>query len=203
MSIRKRSLYLLVTALSVIGLVVFGSVVKESAELSLFNPQPASAQNVRPREVWQQVYQKLPNLPMENQYVSKETGQVDSDNTLMARLIRYHVYVKGRPSEYRLDWKITLADYLGANELMEETVYPGYDTLRENPIEGDRAVIGRLNRKQRDALVQTLVSIFDPNEPAPSTGATNPSPEPSTTPSPAARPILPQPRPGDAQLLMP
>lgn len=203
MSKRKRSLYLLVTALSVVGLVVFGSVVKESAELSLFNPQPASAQSVRPREVWQQVYQKLPNLPMENQYVSKETGQVDSDSTLMARLIRYHVYVKGRPSEYRLDWKLTLADYLGANELMEETVYPGYDTLRENPIEGDRAVIGRLNRKQRDALVQTLVSFFNPNEPAPSTGATNSSPQPSTTPSPAARPILPQPRPGDAQLLMP
>jgi len=43
--------------------------------------------------------------------------------------------------------------YLGANELMEETLYPGYDTLQKNPILGDRAAIKRLNREQRDALV--------------------------------------------------
>jgi len=41
---------------------------------------------------------------------------------------------------------------------MEET-YPGYDTL-QNPILGDRAAIKRLNREQRDALVQTLVNVL-------------------------------------------
>lgn len=211
MSRRKRSLCLVVTAPAVVGLLVLGSGVKESAQLSLFSHQPAYAQasaeaiaqRVKPGDVWQQVYQQLPDLPLENQYVNKESGQVDPDNTLVARLIRYHVYVKGRPTEYRLDWKLTLADYLGANELIQEAVYPGYDTLRQNPIEGDRAVIGRLNRKQRDALVQTLVSVFNPNYPAQSAPASNSSPQPSTAPSPTARPSSPQPRPGDAQLLMP
>lgn len=74
-----------------------------------------------------------------------------------------------------------MADYLGENELMGETVYPGYDTLRSNPIEGDRAVINRLNRKQRDALVQTLVNVFNSERAVPEAPA----------PSPAARPILP------------
>jgi len=190
---------LLIAALSVVGLVVLNSGLN-SSQLSLFNLQPVFAQGVRPRDIWRQVYEQLPDLPLENEYVDKETGKVDSDNTLVTRLIGYHIYVKGRPPNYRLDWKLTLADYLGANELMQEEVYPGYRTLRENPIEGDRAAIERLNRQQRDALVQTLVSIFNPNYLAPA--SKTPS-QPSTAPSPSARPNSPQPRPGDAQLLMP
>jgi hypothetical protein len=161
------------------------------------------AQNARPRDIGQQVYQHLPDLPKENQYVNKETEQGDSDNTLVARLIQYHIYVKRRPTEYRLDWKLTLADYLGANELMEEEVYPGNGTLRENPIEGDRAAIERLNRQQRDALVETLVSMFNPNYSATPPPASNAAPQPSTAPTPATRPSSPLPRPGDAQLLKP
>lgn len=210
MSKRKLSLKLVVIALSVLGLVILGSGVKESDLPSLFILQPAEAQRVAPDgaqsvrlgEGGQQVYRQLPYLPLENQYVNKETRQVDSNNNLVNRLIRYHVYVKRRPPNYRLDWKLTLADYLGANELMEETLYPGSDTLRQNPLKGDRAAIGRLNREQRDALVQTLVNISNPNSPARSAPAPNASPQPSTAPSPAATPS-PQPRPGDAQLLMP
>ena len=202
LSRRKRSLnFLVVVGLS--ALVILGSGVKKSAQPNLLLSGPAIAQNVKPRDIWQQVYQKLPDLPMENQYVNKETGEIDSDNNLVNRLLRYHIYVKGRPANYRLDWKLTMADYLGANELMEETVYPGYDTLRQNPIEGDRAAIGRLNRKQRDALVQTLVNIFNSNDRATPAPAANASPEPSTAPSTGGSPVLPQPQPGDAQLLMP
>lgn len=201
---------LVVIALSVQSLVILGSGVKESDLPSLFIPQPAEAQRVAPDgaqsvrlgEGGQQVYRQLPYLPLENQYVNKETRQVDSNNNLVNRLIRYHVYVKRRPPNYRLDWKLTLADYLGANELMEETLYPGSDTLRQNPLKGDRAAIRRLKREQRDALVQTLVNIFNPNSPARSAPALNASPQPSTAPSPAATPSQ-QPRPGDAQLLMP
>lgn len=199
MNRHKRPLSLLIAALSVVGLVVLNSGLN-SSQMSLFNLQPAFAQGVRPRDIWRQVYEQLPDLPLENQYVDKETGKVDSDNTLVTRLIGYHIYVKGRPPNYRLDWKLTLADYLGANELMQEEVYPGYRTLRKNPIEGDRAAIERLNRQQRDALVQNLVSIFNPNYLAPA--SKTPS-QPSTAPSPSARPNSPQPRPGDAQLLMP
>lgn len=209
MSRRKRSLSLVVIALSVLGLVILGSL-PESAQPSLFILQPAFAQNVAPKgsqsvkiqDAWQQVYQKLPYLPLENQYVNKETRQVDRNNNLVNRLIRYHVYVKRRPPNYRLDWKLTIADYLGANELVEEALYPGRDTLRQNPLEGDRAAVKRLNRKQRDALVQTLVSIFNPNPPATSNPSPNGSPQPSTAPSPAT--TLPsEPQPGDAQMLMP
>ena len=195
----KRTLSFIVTALTVVGLTFLNAVVKESAQPSLFSPQPAIAQSVTQGDVSQQVYQQLPSLPMENQYVNKETGKIAPNNTLVSRLLRYHIYLKGRPPNYRLDWKLTLADYLDANELMEEAVYPGYDTLRKNPMEGDRAAIGRLNRPGRDALVQTLVSIFNANYPATSDPAANASPQPSTAP----RPISPRPQPGDAQRLMP
>ena len=143
---------------------------KKLAQPDLFSPEPAFGQGI-PQEyisqsvgrgdVWQQVYKQLPSLPKENQYINKETGKVAPENTLVSRLIRYHVYVKGRPVNYRLDWKLTLADYLGVNEVMEESRYPGHDTLRSNPIDGDRTAINRLNRAERDALVQTLVKIFN------------------------------------------
>lgn len=171
-------------ALSVVGLVVFGSGVKEAAQPSFFTTQSAIAQSLRLEDVWQQVYQQLPDLPKENQYVSKSTGKVATDNTLVSRLVRYHIYIKGRPPNYRLDWKLTLADYLGVNEIMEDSRYPGNDTLRKNPVEGDRAVIARLNRKQRDALVQALVNVFNGN----SAPADNASQEPSTVPNPTASP---------------
>jgi hypothetical protein len=95
--------------------------------------QPPAADT---RDAWKPVYKQLPNLPLENKYVSRESGKVSPDNTLVSRLIEYHIYVKGRAPNYRLDWKLTLADYLGANELIQDTTYPGAKTLRQNPIEG-------------------------------------------------------------------
>lgn len=102
MSRHKRSLSLAITALTVVSLVVFDFGAKSSQSI-LFGSGLVIAQNTRPRDVWQQVYQQLPDLPLENKYVNKETGKVDSENTLVSRLVRYHVYVKGRPPNYRLD----------------------------------------------------------------------------------------------------
>ncbi|MBD2663456.1 hypothetical protein B6N60_03347 [Richelia sinica FACHB-800] len=150
---------------------------------------PAIAQRISPSDIWQQVYAELPDLPKENQYISKENGQRAENNTLMSRLIRYHIYVKGRSPIYRLDWKLTLADYLDANETMYEATYPGNDSLKQNPIEGDRATIGKLTRRQRDSLVQVLVNIFNP------TVFTLP---PSTPTQPTTTPIQPS---GGADLL--
>jgi hypothetical protein len=133
----------------------------ESTYTSLLVAQPAYAQRVNPSEAWQQVYKQLPDLPKENRYISQETGKVAENNTLVSRMMRYHIYVKGRAPNYRLDWKLTLADYLDANEVMYETLYPGHDTLRQNPFAGDRAAIRRLNRQQRNALVQALVNVFN------------------------------------------
>lgn len=174
----------LITAFVVAGVVVLSAG-------NFANIQPAIAQRISPGEVWQLVYQRLPDFPKENQYINKETGKVAENNTLATRLIRYHVYVKERAPNYRLDWKLTLADYLDANEIMYENTYPGNDTLRQNPLDGDRAAIARLSRSQRNALVQVLTNIFNPNTPTQPTP--RPNPKPNTTQT--------QPQRGGAELL--
>ncbi|MEH2392275.1 MAG: hypothetical protein V7K21_11680 [Nostoc sp.] len=178
------------TALMVVGVIVLSSGAdKSSIQTNLFSIQPAIAQRITPGDVWQQVYQQLPNLPRENKYISKENGKVAENNTLVNRLIKYHIYTKGRAPIYRLDWKLTLADYLGANEIIYDTSYPGNDSLRENPLEGDRKAISRLTRSQRDALVQVLVNIFNPtsqNTLSPNSNTTA-NPSTSTTPQPPQR----------------
>lgn len=167
---------------------------------NLMGTQPATAQIFTSSDAWRQVYERLPNFPLENQYVNQETGKIDENNTLASRLIRYHVFVKSRPPGYRMDWKLTLADYLGAHQYLVESQYPGATTLRTNPMEGDRVVINKLTRKQRDDLVNALASIFNTNPPeAPATKpVTTPPPEKPPIPN-NTRPKLPQ--PGAAELL--
>ncbi|HLO51899.1 MAG TPA: hypothetical protein VK211_26050 [Kamptonema sp.] len=207
----KLVLSFAIVALSVACLTVLGGIF-ESGEMSVSARSPqsvrsplvaqvqrvaqSSSQDLRVGDAWRLVYQQLPNFPMENNYVSKETGKVDPNNTLVGRLIRYHLFVKGRPANYRLDWKITLADYLGATpEYLEEGVYPGGDVLRVNPMERDRTVIQSLNRAQRDALVQVLVDVFSGNAPSVPAAGGNQERSPSQ--------VVPPPQPGDAKLLMP
>lgn len=185
----------LLLALMVVSVTVLGSGVGKSLHRNLFSIQPAYAQRITPSDVWQLVYQQLPDLPRENKYISKENGKVAETNTLVNRLIRYHVYTKGRAPIYRLDWKLTLADYLGANEIMYDNTYPGNDSLQKNPIDGDKAVIARLTRSQRDALVQVLVNIFNPT----SQNTLSPSPDTIATPSKSTTPQSPQ--RGGAELL--
>jgi hypothetical protein len=171
---------------------------------------PVLAQRVRLEQVIQQIYQQMPDLPLENQYISAETGDVSEANTLLNRLMRYHIYVKGRPINYRLDWKLTLADYLGVNERMEPETYPSGTGLRTNPMEGDIAAVHSLTLAQRTALVDALAASFAPASPPPEAPSPSPSPTPnltpsltpSPTPSPASR-FPRQPQPGDAQLLQP
>ena len=172
----------------------------EIRDLRGFGSQPATAQSLRPESVAAQIYQRLPNMPRENQYVNRETGKVDPDNTLVSRLIRYHQYVKNRPAIFRLDWKLTLADYIGINERIIASSYPGNSSLETNPLEGDLKVIGSLNRRQRDELVQALVNIYNPQKETPPT----PTPSAQPTPKPSTPPKKPQPifpKPGDADLL--
>ena len=211
-SLRRLTLHLSMVTLIGAFLLLGKAPVRESGVLKLIDPQPATAQIVKPQDSWRQVYERLPDFPKENQYVSKETGKVNPDDTLVARLIRYHVNVKSRPPNYRFDWKLTLADYLGANESLPETTYPSGNTLQTNPIEGDRAAIQKLNRSQRDALVTVLVSVFtrnsletqaspqQPSTASPQQPTASPSPQPAPTPR-TTTPSLP--KPGDAQLLLP
>ncbi|BAY88937.1 hypothetical protein NIES3275_09380 [Microchaete diplosiphon NIES-3275] len=164
-SIFNMKYWTLPIAFMVVGLILLGSGVDNAKYTNIIGVQPAIAQRISPSEVWQVVYQQLPDFPKENQYISKETGKVAENNTLAGRLIRYHIYVKERTPNYRLDWKLTLADYLNANETMYDVTYPGFDVLRENPIEGDRKAISKLTRSQRNALVQVLTNIFSTNSP--------------------------------------
>lgn len=156
-----------------------------------FGGAPAVAQRVRLDDAWRSVYQRLPNFPKENQYVSTETGKAAVDNTLVGRLIRYHVYVKERSPLYRFDWKLTLADYLNVNDVMDEATYPSAKTVRPNPMAGDVAAIQSLNRAQRNALVQALADAFSSlrSDPPAQSGAPI---SPSTLPSPPTSPTTPK-----------
>ena len=121
------------------------------------------AQTLRPNDIASSIYEKMPEMELANTYTSLETGENAVDNTLVSRLVRYHQYVKSRPTIYRLDWKLTLADYLGKNEIIKESRYPGNSTLTQNPFQNDRKIIQSLTREQRNELVNLLVSMYNPN----------------------------------------
>ncbi|MGI0480455.1 hypothetical protein ACN4EE_06660 [Geminocystis sp. CENA526] len=157
------------------------------------------AQRLTPEVVAQKVYEKIPDLPKGNDYISVSSGERAIENTLVSRMIRYHEFVKARPLTYRLDWKLTLADYLRKNEIIDEQRYPGRSTLTQNPLEFDRAIIDRLTMQQREELVNVLVSIYNPT-PEETKGENRSKPSESSSP-PSSGFVLPQ--PGDANLLLP
>ncbi|KKD36493.1 MAG: hypothetical protein WAN66_28540 [Limnoraphis robusta] len=199
-------------ALGVVLLTILGSAIESSQFQGLARvrgltngvaiAQQPQTRAVRIRDVWQQVYQQMPDIPKKNEYISLETGEVASDDTLIGRLIRYHVYVKGRSPLSRFDWKLTLADYLGVNEGMLDSQYPGAGSLQQNPLDGDRETVRSFNRKQRQELVDILVNSFDPNSSENASGSPSSSSEDTTQTSPeGSSPLPPIPEPGDAELL--
>ncbi|AGY58937.1 hypothetical protein [Gloeobacter kilaueensis] len=97
----------------------------------------------------ERVYAKIPNLEH-----NALPGQ--PDNTLVRRLINYHATLRGRPEYSRLDWKLTLADYLGYNLPIDPTTYP--DNGPGQPVLAqDRAAIDALSRPQRNRLIEVLI----------------------------------------------
>ncbi|MCP2731008.1 hypothetical protein [Limnofasciculus baicalensis] len=197
----RALLRLALATLTGLGLFLGGGNITNSGLWHGINSKAVTAQVLSPQDVWREVYRRLPDLPLENQYISQETGEVASNDTLISRLIRYHIYVKNRPPSYRFDWKQTLGDYLGVNDYLVESKYPGSSTLRQNPMEGDRAAIQNLSRVERNALVDVLASLFNPNSPETEPPTPRESSSPLLTPKPTATPRLPQ--PGDAELLKP
>ncbi|WP_013323231.1 hypothetical protein [Gloeothece verrucosa] len=206
---RKRKLPQLILAM-VIGflLVLGGGLIKQVA----LGQQTVVSQYLRPEFVADQIYTKLNYLPKENQYLNKETGKPVPENTLLNRFIRYHQDIVKRPTRFRLDWQLTLADYLGVNQEIKEERYPGRSTLTVNPMEADIKIIQSLNRRQREELVEVLVSIYDVDPEKPSTPEqspnspsnptqTTPQATPTPTPTTPKKPSLS--KPGDANLLVP
>ncbi|WP_299414584.1 hypothetical protein [Acaryochloris sp. IP29b_bin.148] len=170
--------------------------------------QPAAAQRVDPIMAADAVYSQLPELPKENQHIRKKGNKPVPNSTLISRLIQYHTLVKGRSPQYRFDWKITLADYLGLYENLREEEYPGQSYLKTNPMERDRKLIRQLTRQQRLALTQMLSNIYvsqaPPPQAAPSPEQAQPKPkEPAAAePEPITRPkLVPLPGSGSADLL--
>ncbi|MDJ0713227.1 MAG: hypothetical protein QNJ54_03265 [Prochloraceae cyanobacterium] len=193
-------------AFACVGLFLFlwGGQIHQLDSYELFETQKATAQILRPQQVADRLYQRLSFIPQENQYISTETGEVEQNNTLVNRLIRYHFYVKSRSVNSRFDWKLTIADYLGYNEELQESRYPGHSRLKENPIESDREAIESLTRRQRNELVNTLFAIYNPEgakllEQQPVTRETTSESQEDSN----SQPRLRSPKPGDAELLAP
>lgn len=147
---------------------------------------------VEPATIAAQIYTQYPDFPTENTYTLGRGGEVAVDDTLISRLIRYHLYVMNRPANFRLDWKLTIADYLDAFERIRAARYPSADVLSENPMEGDKTAIRAMTRQQRNQLSQALFDLFIGRE----VGA---SPEPSTPAEPPGE--AEQTQPGAADLL--
>lgn len=162
------------------------------ANLGLVRFTPALSQSIRSEAVSQKLYQSLDFLPLENSYQSQRTGETEADNTLMLRFLRYHEYVKSRPLTERFDWQLTFADYFGVNEPMKSNRYPGHRNLTANPLEKDREIVASWSRDRRNQIIDTLLAIYNPQEPASITEPSSNSPE---------KPVLPQ--PGSAELLLP
>lgn len=184
-------------------LVIATYVVLGSSQMMLLLSQPTLAQaGISPQKIADQVYQRLPNFPLENQYVRQSNNQVATDSTLVERLIQYHINVKGRSPLFRLDWKITLADYLGLNEFLRADSYPGKNFLKTNPMSGDRTAVQKLNRQQRADLIQAIVVAYtgEASQVAAPLPALPPTPKPAPAPKPTLQPL---PRSGDSQLLIP
>jgi hypothetical protein len=178
----------------------------------------AQAQADSPEAIALQVYPQVPWLSKENQYQRQDNGTVVEDNTLISRLIRYHTQNKSRSPAFRLDWKLTLVNYLGLDDYIQVETYPGASYLKPNPMESDRKIIQGLNRKQRDALIQALVDVYEsaagsgaPGIPpvGPASTGTPATVTPSTpsekasdllSPQPSVEEALPE---GDAKLLLP
>lgn len=188
----KKTRYFLVAiaTFAFIYLLNWGNIISQQETAIALTPR------LTPETIAQSIYEQMPDLPQENHYLSSNTGEIAPQNTLISRLVRYHQFVKSRPVAFRLDWKLTLADYLGYNETMRAENYPGFSTLTQNPFNQDREIIKNLTREQRDQLVDTLAQIHQPSPQPSSTPEEKPE---QTSPSPSF--ILP--RTGGADLLMP
>jgi hypothetical protein len=184
----RHPLSLFIIALMTATTVVMGAVI-------LSNPSLVQAQTeIKPEFVAAQFYERLPDFPKENQYLRKGKKTAAADNTLVSRLFSYHTVNQSRSPQYRLDWKITLADYLGINEyIINPKNYPGAAFLKTNPFEQDQAILQSLSREERNQVIDTVVSIINseigaerpqstpPNQSEPSPATTNRTPSEKAT----------------------
>lgn len=144
----------------------------------------------QPEEIGQLVYEQLPNLERANTYRGVRSGEVRPNDTLVSRVIRYHLQSRNRRLASRLDWKLTMADLLGVNGVVRPESYPGFQTLSPNPLQSDLKAIAQLSRVERDRLIDVILSVV----PRPQTAEVPPEETPPAlqpTP-PVTAPVTPQ-----------
>jgi hypothetical protein len=154
--LKHLALAILIASLILLGQGLLGS----PTHLTAAQAQPRTTlRRVDPVAIATQIYQTHPNLPQENTY-RRPNGTLATDDTLISRLIRYHLYTKDRPTNLYLDWKLTLADYLGAFDSISPDTYPSATTLTTNPLPSDILALGQLTWPERQSIVQSLAETF-------------------------------------------
>ena len=124
---------------------------------------PVSAQRIRDiPERTAQIYELLPDLPLEDSYVSLN-GEVMANSSWVQRILLYHIQTKGRLPNSRFDWRMTFADFLGANLPMYTNQYPGADIFAQNPLNGDRDLFQTLTRQERNQLLAAFLQVYGNN----------------------------------------
>ncbi len=116
--------------------------------------QPAFALPT-PLEASTALYQAVPDFPK-----GTRPEESQADQSLIRRLITYHLYIKNRSPYSRFDWKLTLADYLGYNEIVAMESYPGRDALGITIFINDQRLINKLSPGQRETLILNLLKIY-------------------------------------------
>ncbi len=112
----------------------------------------ASAQRIRDiPEKAEQIAELVPNLP----------AQEEREKWLQ-RILLYHVRTKGRLANSRFDWRLTFADFLGANNPMYADQYPPGDT-EENPLNSDRELFQAMSRQERNEFLAAILEVYGNN----------------------------------------
>ena len=128
--------------------------------LSLVMHRSAFGQRLRdiPEQV-DLIYELMPELPLEDNYVSIN-GEVMSGSNWLKRLLLYHIQTQGRLPDSRFDWRMTFADFLGANEPIYANQYPGAASFATNPLNRDRELFRALTRQERNRLLEALEAVY-------------------------------------------
>ncbi|MGF1601413.1 MAG: hypothetical protein ACFCU8_05220 [Thermosynechococcaceae cyanobacterium] len=170
---------------------------------SLWQVDAVFAQQGNSKAIAAQVYEQHPEFPLENQYVRSRSGKAADDVTLVSRLIEYHTLVKGRSPKFRLEWKTTLADYMGLNDYLRAEEYPGHAYLKSNPMEQDVTVVQSFNRQQRSDLIQALADLYGGPVTASSEPKTSAPGLPPSAPPSAPTPVFAPANPPTAPIFQP
>ena len=102
-----------------------------------------------------QLYTQYPDIPR---------AEDQSSNTLLSRFIDYHIEAKARPTQYHLDWELSMADYLDASYDHKQSSVGASGSSRVSGPVGvssvDKQAMQTLSPQQRNQLISSLEQLF-------------------------------------------